>query len=84
MKPVPALILASICFVASLPAQTNSPSYALDQFGPVDTLPAAEATFQKASKDIISAGGGVLIIPKQTIPTWRPKNISQTPWWSPP
>jgi len=84
MKNIWLLMLVSLCFGGALPAQTNSPSYSLDQFGPVDTLPAAEATFQKATQAIIAAGGGVLLIPQHTLATWKPKNISQTPWWSPP
>ena len=83
-RQIRAFILVSLCWIGALHAQTNLPSYSLDQFGPVNTLPVAEATFQKASQDIIAAGGGVLLIPTNTVATWKPKNISQTPWWSPP
>ena len=48
----------------SLLAQTNTsvgtdgsgPVYSLDQFGPCKSPADAEATYQKASKDIIAAG----------------------------
>ena len=84
MKQGPALLLVGICCVASLRAQTNFPAYSLEQFGPVNTLPAAQATFQVASSNILAAGGGVLLIPANTVPTWQPKNISQLPFWAPP
>ena len=83
MKQVQALILVGICFGATLQAQTNFPSYSLDQFGPVNTIPAAQASFQVASSNILTAGGGVLLIPANTVATWQPKNISQMPFWAP-
>src|SRR5438552_18857742 len=59
-------------------------SYSLDQFGPVGSPGDAAKTFAKASADIIAAGGGVLVIPAQTAPTWKPKNNSQEEWRKPP
>jgi hypothetical protein len=40
----------------------------------LDTAALAEATFQKASQDIIAAGGGVLMVPLQTAAQWKPHN----------
>jgi len=67
----------------SLSAQTNLPAgglgamYSLDQFGPVGTPADAEKTYQKASADLLAAGGGVIVIPLQAPATWHPKNNSQ-------
>lgn len=73
----------------SLSAQTSAastgsgPVYSLDQFGPVGKAAEAEATFQKASKDVIAAGGGVLVIPAQAAPAWKPRNTTQEEWRKP-
>ena len=58
--------------------------YSLEQFGPVNTAKDAEATFQKASKELSATGGGVILIPAQTAATWAPKNNSQVEWRTPP
>ncbi|MBI2191480.1 MAG: hypothetical protein HYU36_05800 [Planctomycetes bacterium] len=60
------------------------PVYSLDQFGPMSTADEAEKAYQKASADIIAAGGGVLVIPAKAPPGWRPKNNSQAEWRKPP
>ncbi|MCG3149280.1 MAG: hypothetical protein PCFJNLEI_02740 [Verrucomicrobiae bacterium] len=59
------------------PTTTAGPIFSLDQFGPVRSVTEAEATFQKASADIIAAGGGVILIPTNAPPGWQPKNNSQ-------
>ena len=60
------------------------PVYSLDQFGSVATPAEAERSFQKASEDIVAAGGGVLVIPAQTPRNWRAKNNTQGIWRTPP
>ena len=55
----------------------TGPVYQLDQFGPVGTKPEATATFEKASKEIIAAGGGIVIIPSKVAAGWYPANNSQ-------
>ncbi len=55
----------------------TGPVFQLDQFGPVNSPSNAAATFQKASKEIIAAGGGIVIIPSKTSPLWHPDNNSQ-------
>ena len=73
------LVMASF----SISAQTNAPAlpagpvYSLEQFGAVTNAAAAEAAFQKASSDLIAAGGGILLIPVNTIASWHPKNNTQ-------
>ena len=59
------------------------PVYSLDQFGPCATAADADKTFQKASDDIIAAGGGVVVIPAKAAPGWKPKNNSQHEWRKP-
>ncbi len=70
------------------PAQTSPAApngvYSLDQFGPVSTGAEAEQTFQKASKEIMNSGGGVLMIPSKIDPSFVPKNTSQETWRTPP
>ena len=51
--------------------------YSLEQFGAVTNVVAAEAAFQKASNEIIAGGGGILLIPVNTIAAWKPKNNTQ-------
>ena len=66
-----------------LSAQTNSAPaglgtlYSLEQFGPVSSPEQADKTFQKASADIIAAGGGIIVIPAQAPLTWTPNNTTQ-------
>lgn len=57
--------------------------YTLDQFGKVDTAAAAQAAFEVASKQLIAAGGGVIVIPAHTVAGWTPKNTTQEEWRSP-
>ena len=79
-------LIVGICllmFSPALWAQTNMPAtkdaaiFSLEQFGPVNTVDNAEATFQKASSAIIAAGGGIIVIPAQVPDIWAPKNTSQ-------
>jgi hypothetical protein len=65
------------------PAAKNGPVYTLEQFGPVEKAADAEATFQKASKDIIASGGGILMIPAQAAAGWKPRNTTQEQWRKP-
>lgn len=65
------------------PAAESGPVYSLDQFGPVEKPADAEATFQKASKDIIASGGGILMIPSSAAAGWKPKNTTQEQWRKP-
>jgi hypothetical protein len=67
----------------ALPA-TTSGAYSLDQFGPIGSPADAEKAFQKASEDIIAAGGGVLFIPDSAAKGWQPKNNTQDQWRKPP
>ena len=68
---------------ANAPAAKSGPVYSLDQFGPVEKPADAEATFQKASKDIIASGGGILMIPSSAAAGWKPKNTTQEQWRKP-
>ena len=71
---------------AATPAGDKLPdalAYSLEQFGAIANPGDAEKAFQKASADIIAAGGGVLVIPPQTAKTWVPKNNSQDQWRKP-
>ena len=79
-------MIVGICLLTLstvLQAQTNAPAakdaaiFSLEQFGPVNTVDNAEATFQKASSAIIAAGGGIIVIPVQVPNSWAPKNDSQ-------
>ena len=79
-----AMVSFSISAQTNAPAAKDGPIFSLEQFGPVKSVTDAEATFQKASKDIIAAGGGVIIIPAQAAPTWTPRNTSQVEWRTPP
>jgi len=79
-----AMVCCSISAQTNVPAVKEGPIYSLEQFGPVKSASEAEATYQKASKDIIAAGGGVIIIPSQAAPTWVPKNNSQIERRTPP
>lgn len=62
----------------------TGPVYQLDQFGPVGSKTEADATFLKASKDIIAAGGGIVIIPAKAAAGWYPDNNSQRTIRTPP
>ena len=65
-------------------AAGTGPVYQLDQFGPVGSKIEATATFEKASKDIIAAGGGIVIIPAKAVAGWYPDNNSQRVNRTPP
>jgi hypothetical protein len=67
-----------------VPPAGFGPVYSLDQFGPVATPAEAEQTFRKASADVFASGGGVIVIPAQTAPSFRPKNNNQGSWRRPP
>jgi hypothetical protein len=47
--------------------------YYLSQFGKVNTPQNAQAAFEAASEAIQAAGGGLLIIPTETVAGWIPK-----------
>ncbi len=51
--------------------------YYLSQFGKVNTPQNAQAAFEAASDAIQAAGGGLLIIPTETVAGWIPKNQAQ-------
>jgi len=86
MKTVVVTAIGLVAWCLAGTAQTNvlpfggGPIYSLDQFGPV-TEPGK--TFEKASADILAAGGGVLIIPANTPPSWQapasPQSIYRIP-----
>ncbi|MHB9023033.1 MAG: hypothetical protein ACYC7E_02500 [Armatimonadota bacterium] len=59
-------------------------AYSLEQFGPITTAAQAEETLAKAAKILIAQGGGFLIIPMHAPANWRPENISQGTWRTPP
>jgi hypothetical protein len=54
----------------SAPSLFPAGSYVLDQFGPVASDADAKATFEKAETAILAAGGGVLVIPANTAPSF--------------
>lgn len=85
-----ALTLTALPVAAQAPAASPKSDasaeklpFSLDQFGPVGSPQDAEKTFQKASTDIVAAGGGVLFIPETAAKNWRPKNNSQDEWRKP-
>ena len=90
MKCVIVVVVSLFGSRAVLRAETSAPPaglrpvYSLEQFGPVATRDDAEKAFQKASEDILEAGGGVLMIPANTFVGWRPHNNSQGTWRTPP
>ncbi|MCG3147520.1 MAG: hypothetical protein PCFJNLEI_00960 [Verrucomicrobiae bacterium] len=75
-KNLAVLVIGVVAVCRTSLADTNG-VYSLDQFGPVATAEDAEMTFQKAVKDIITAGGGVIMVPAHTAANWRPINTSQ-------
>ena len=88
------LIMAFACppllsqTVGGNPATPSTPAglgstYSLDQFGPVATAEQAEVAYQKAMKDVIAPGGGVIVIPPQTAVEWMPRNNMQEELRSP-
>lgn len=77
------LLVVCLSGRAQLP-ESQSDIYSLDQFGPVGTPAEADATLQKASADLIAAGGGILVIPQKAPPSWNPKNNSQHELRTPP
>lgn len=80
---IASIVMAALCASAMAQTPAKEPVYSLDQFGPITTINEAEAAFQKASSDIIAAGGGILFIPTQTAAAWRPKNNTQDEWRKP-
>lgn len=58
--------------------------YTLDQFGPVDTAAKAQATFEAAERHILSAGGGILMIPIDADWNWKPRSTGQREFRTPP
>ena len=90
MKNSLILGVSVVAICSSLLAQTNpvataikadpvnsGPVYSLEQFGSISNATAAEATFQKASSDLIAAGGGILLIPGNAPASWHPNNNTQ-------
>ena len=57
--------------------------YSLDQFGGVAGGAAVQATYEKAWREIVAAGGGVLLIPAAADKGWKPSVIPQEHWRSP-
>jgi len=69
---------------ASVPAGNPGPAepagsavYYLNQFGKIKTPQGAQAAFEAASEAIQNGGGGLLIIPNDTVAGWVPKNQGQ-------
>jgi len=95
MKIQASSVLVLLCTFMSVIAQTSppaapdasplatGPTFSLEQFGPVKSPGDAEKTFQKASGDIIAAGGGVLVIPGDAAAGWKPKNNTQEQYRKP-
>lgn len=66
---------------ASAPAPTASArhgEYLLTDFGELATPAAAQATLEKACRDVVAAGGGVLIVPPQAPAHLQVRNTLQT------
>jgi len=72
--------LAAMVYADTAPAQTT---WLLSEFGPVTTPAQAEDTLRKAATEILTHGGGTLIIPLQVPSAWQPENISQGTWRKP-
>ncbi|MCG3147055.1 MAG: hypothetical protein PCFJNLEI_00491 [Verrucomicrobiae bacterium] len=80
------LLVSNLAVVAqtNLPAGGLGSFFSLDQFGPIGTAAEAESTYRKAADAILAAGGGVILIPPQAPPAWRPKNNIQQSLRVPP
>ena len=86
MKMIFGSWVACACLLATaLLAGAEGPqaTFSLDQFGAVDTPARASATFQEASKAILAAGGGLLLIPSNAPVGWLPRNTTQHEWRQP-
>jgi hypothetical protein len=71
------------------PAPTNAPAgaapaYSLAQFGSLATPALADAAFSNAQRQLIGAGGGLLLIPAEAPAGWTPRNNGQGIWRNPP
>jgi len=77
MAPTPQDVPETATVLTNGVAAGTGPVYQMDQFGPVGSVTEANAAFQKASDDILAAGGGILIIPSKTAPLWHAANNSQ-------
>ncbi len=83
------LSLLTLAPVLASPAGSGTsaspgPFYALSQFGPVDTPESAQATLDRGADLVISAGGGVIVIPPGAPANWKPRNDTQGIWLNPP
>lgn len=58
--------------------------YSLDQFGKIDSAKNAQAALEAAEQHILSAGGGILVIPVNTDWSWKPKSTAQREFRNPP
>ncbi len=59
------------------PAVQKGGEYLLPEFGDVSTPAAVKATFDRACADIVTKGGGVLVIPPAVTVPFEPQNTAQ-------
>lgn len=67
------LLLAAALPVVGAPAVRS-----LTEFGDVSTAAGAQRALERAVRELIRQGGGIVTIPPQAAPTWSVRNLSQT------
>ncbi len=71
-------VLLAICLGCAWMAGAQAPvERTLDEFGPIDTVEAAQATLQAAVQALLDEGGGVLVIPPQVTQELEIENLQQ-------
>jgi hypothetical protein len=78
-KTAPAAATAAITVAPQSMSGVGLPDgiYVLDQFGPVKTRQEAQDTYAAAQDAILAAGGGILLISKETDPGFTPQSPRQ-------
>ena len=77
------MVLAACLAAFAQEERGGAVAHDLSEFGPVATPVQAQAAFQKATEELLAAGGGVLLIGADAAEGWVPENISQQVWRQP-
>ncbi|MGD9495800.1 MAG: hypothetical protein AB7Y46_05790, partial [Armatimonadota bacterium] len=70
-------VTLAICLCVTVAAGAQPVERRLDEFGPIDTVEAAQATLQAALQALLDEGGGVLVIPPQVSQDLEIENLRQ-------
>ncbi len=70
-------LTVTICLGVISAAAAQPVERTLDEFGPVDTVMAAQATLETAVRTLLDEGGGVLVIPPQVTQDLEIENLQQ-------